>query len=129
RSIETEITYSDSLLRLRFRDDGKGIDAHVLERGGRSRYWGLPGMRERAKQIGAELEVWSELGAGTEVELSIPGSSAYVTPGRRRKYKPHAYFCESAWTTKLGIAWCVLLVGCCSAFALDPSLDVSQYAH
>ncbi|HTR25273.1 MAG TPA: two-component regulator propeller domain-containing protein, partial [Terriglobales bacterium] len=29
----------------------------------------------------------------------------------------------------LVIAWCVLLVGCCSAFALDPSLDVSQYAH
>src|SRR5271166_3383072 len=88
RSIETEITYSDSLLRLRFRDDGKGIDAHVLERGGRSRHWGLPGMRERAKEIGAELEVWSELGAGTEVELSIPGSSAYVTPGRRRFWPP-----------------------------------------
>jgi len=44
----------------------------------------LPGIRERAKHMGAELEVWSELGAGTEVELSIPGSSAYVTPGRRR---------------------------------------------
>ncbi|HTR25272.1 MAG TPA: two-component regulator propeller domain-containing protein [Terriglobales bacterium] len=84
RSIETEITYGDSVLRLRFRDDGKGIDPRVLERGGRSRHWGLPGIRERAKHMGAELEVWSELGAGTEVELSIPGSSAYVTPGRRR---------------------------------------------
>jgi len=81
--IEAEITYGESL-RLRFRDDGKGIDPSVVERGGRSGHWGLPGIRERAKQIGAELTVWSELGAGTEVELSIPGSIAYeVVPGAR----------------------------------------------
>ncbi len=81
--IETEITYGESL-RLRFRDDGKGMDPSVVERGGRSGHWGLPGIRERAKQIGAELAVWSELGAGTEVELSIPGSIAYeVVPGAR----------------------------------------------
>jgi ligand-binding sensor domain-containing protein/signal transduction histidine kinase len=77
RHIETEITYGESLLRLRFRDDGTGIDPRVLEHGGRSGHWGLPGMRERAKHIGAVLEVWSELGAGTEVNLSIPGSIAY----------------------------------------------------
>jgi ligand-binding sensor domain-containing protein/signal transduction histidine kinase len=77
RNIETEITYGKRLLRVRFRDDGMGIDPHVLEHGGRSGHWGLPGLRERAKHIGAQLEVWSELGAGTEVELSIPGSIAY----------------------------------------------------
>jgi signal transduction histidine kinase len=77
RNIETEITYGKRLLRVRFRDDGKGIDPHVLEHGGRSGHWGLPGLRERAKHIGGQLEVWSELGAGTEVELSIPGSIAY----------------------------------------------------
>ena len=81
--IETEITYGESL-RLRFRDDGKGIDRSVVEHGGRSGHWGLPGIRERAKQIGAQLTVWSELGAGTEVELNIPGSIAYeVVPGAR----------------------------------------------
>jgi signal transduction histidine kinase/ligand-binding sensor domain-containing protein len=81
--IETEIMYGESL-RLRFRDDGKGIDPSVVEHGGRSGHWGLPGIRERAKQIGAQLTVWSELGAGTEVELSIPGSIAYeVVPGAR----------------------------------------------
>jgi signal transduction histidine kinase len=78
--IETEIMYSEPL-RLRFRDDGKGMDPSVVEHGGRSGHWGLPGIRERAKQIGAQLTVWSELGAGTEVELSIPGSIAYeVSP-------------------------------------------------
>jgi signal transduction histidine kinase/ligand-binding sensor domain-containing protein len=82
--IETEITYGESL-RLRFRDDGKGIDPSVVEHGGRSGHWGLPGIRERAKQIGAQLTVWSELGAGTEVELSIPGPVAYeVLPTRAR---------------------------------------------
>jgi signal transduction histidine kinase len=84
--IETEITYGESL-RLRFRDDGKGIDSSVIEHGGRPGHWGLTGIRERAKQIGAQLEIWSELGAGTEIELSIPGSIAYevfATKGRFR---------------------------------------------
>jgi signal transduction histidine kinase len=77
RHIETEISYGELLLRLRFRDDGKGIDPHVLEHGGRAGHWGLPGIRERAKQAGAQLDVWSKLGAGTDVELKIPGSIAY----------------------------------------------------
>jgi signal transduction histidine kinase len=82
--IEAEIMYGESL-RLRFRDDGKGIDPSVVEHGGRSGHWGLPGIRERAKDIGAQLEVWSELGAGAEVELRIPGSIAYeVLPTRAR---------------------------------------------
>src|SRR6202161_2429737 len=81
--IETEIMYGESL-RLRFRDDGKGMDPSVVQRGGRSGHWGLPGIHERSKQIGAQLAVWSELGAGTEVELNIPGSIAYeVVPGAR----------------------------------------------
>jgi signal transduction histidine kinase/ligand-binding sensor domain-containing protein len=77
RHIETEISYGELLLRLRFRDDGKGIDPHVLEHGGRAGHWGLPGIRERARQTGAQLDVWSKVGAGTEVELKIPGSIAY----------------------------------------------------
>jgi ligand-binding sensor domain-containing protein/signal transduction histidine kinase len=77
RHIETEITYGQPSLRLRFRDDGRGIDPHFLEHGGRSGHWGIPGMRERAKHIGAQFNVWSKLGAGTEIELSIPGSVAY----------------------------------------------------
>jgi len=76
--IEAEITYGRRLLRLRIRDDGKGIDPKLLDLG-RDGHWGLPGMRERAQQIGAQLDMWSEVGAGTEVELRIPGSVAYGT--------------------------------------------------
>jgi signal transduction histidine kinase len=80
--IEADITYSDRLLRLRVRDDGKGIDAKLLK-AGRDGHWGLQGMRERAEQIGAHFDIWSEAGAGTEVELRIPGSVAYGTSRRR----------------------------------------------
>jgi hypothetical protein len=34
-------------------------------------------MRERARQTGAKLDIWSSAGTGTEIELSIPGSIAY----------------------------------------------------
>ena len=78
-SIEAEITYGFRVLRLRIRDDGKGIDPKLLQ-AGRDGHWGLPGMRERAQEIGARLDIWSEAGAGTEVELSIPASIAYTTP-------------------------------------------------
>jgi signal transduction histidine kinase len=80
-NIEAEITYSERLLRLRIRDDGRGIDPKLLD-AGRDGHWGLPGMRERAQQIGAQLEMWSELGAGTEVELKIPGPVAYGTSAK-----------------------------------------------
>ena len=82
RKIEADITYGERFLRLRIRDDGKGIDPKLLDTG-RDGHWGLPGMRERAEQIGAQLDMWSEGGAGTEVELRIPASIAYGTsPGR-----------------------------------------------
>jgi ligand-binding sensor domain-containing protein/signal transduction histidine kinase len=77
RTVEAEIAYGEKLLRVRIRDDGVGIDHHVMDHGERAGHWGLPGMRERAKQIGGQLDVWSEVGAGTEVELSIPASVVY----------------------------------------------------
>jgi signal transduction histidine kinase len=75
--IEAEIRYGPHLLRVHVRDDGKGIDPEILKAGGRDGHWGLAGMRERAKRIGARLDFWSQAGAGTEVRLSVPGSIAY----------------------------------------------------
>ena len=75
--IEIEVRYDTNQFRLRVRDDGKGIDPEVLEAGGRSGHFGIPGMRERAKRIGSQLNFWSEIGAGTEVELTVPASMAY----------------------------------------------------
>jgi signal transduction histidine kinase len=77
RRIEAEILFDDDQLRLRVRDDGKGMDPQLLKEGRRPGHWGLPGVRERAQQIGAKLDVWSEAGAGTEVQLSLTASVAY----------------------------------------------------
>ena len=82
RDIEVEITYNESSFRLRIRDDGKGIDAGIVAEG-RAGHYGVPGMRERAKRIGGKLDVWTGIGAGTEIELSIPGSIAYGTSPAR----------------------------------------------
>ena len=74
--IETEVTYDVSALRVRVRDDGVGIDKAVLSNG-HPGHWGLTGMRERARAIRAELNIWSREAAGTEVELVVPASIAY----------------------------------------------------
>ena len=84
RQIEVEIHYDAQQFRLRVRDDGKGIDPEILGEDPRPGHFGLHGMRERAKIVGGQLDVWSELDSGTEVELSIPASRAYATPSTRR---------------------------------------------
>jgi signal transduction histidine kinase/ligand-binding sensor domain-containing protein len=83
--IEVEIRYDERQLRLRVRDDGKGIDPKLLSEDGRARHYGLHGMRERAEVVGGKLAVWSELDSGTEVELSIPASHAYEPYSARRR--------------------------------------------
>ena len=87
RRIEVELRYDEWEFRLRVRDDGKGIDAQLLNRDGRPGHYGLRGMRERTKLLGGKLAVWSELDSGTEVELRIPASRAYETsPARRHSW-------------------------------------------
>ena len=73
RRIEVEITYDDRQFRLEVRDDGKGIDPAVLADQRRG-HFGLLGMRERAELVGGRLDVWSEVGAGTEIDLTIPAA-------------------------------------------------------
>jgi signal transduction histidine kinase len=84
--IETEITYGERAFRLRIRDDGQGIPPEMLA-AGRPGHYGLSGMRERAEQIGAKLEIWSGAKAGTEIELSIAGSMAYRTSAGRPLFR------------------------------------------
>jgi len=91
RRIEAEIRYDNSMLRLRVRDDGKGIDSSVLKQGTPGAHWGLPGMHERAKRIGGRFTIWSESGAGTEAELTVPAGIAY------EKFSP-----SNGWWARLG---------------------------
>jgi signal transduction histidine kinase/ligand-binding sensor domain-containing protein len=75
-SVEVAIEYAGRHFRMLVRDDGRGIDADVLN-AGREGHWGLAGMRERAEGIGASFKVRSRAGAGTEVELTVPGAIAF----------------------------------------------------
>jgi PAS domain S-box-containing protein len=76
--IEVEIRYDNREFRLRVRDDGKGIDAKIFNAGMRAGHHGMPGMHERAKLAGGNLKFRSQLDSGTEIELTIPASLAYV---------------------------------------------------
>jgi signal transduction histidine kinase len=93
KRIEVEIRYSAREFRLRIRDDGTGIDPEVLDTGARPGHWGLPGVRERAKRIGAELDLWSQPEAGTEVQITVPASLAYL---KSRSFRPFRWL--RRWT-------------------------------
>ncbi len=75
-NIEVEVEYASRFIRVIVRDDGCGMDPRVLDTG-RDGHWGLPGMRERSDSIGASLKLRSRIGAGTEVELIIPGAISF----------------------------------------------------
>jgi signal transduction histidine kinase len=77
-----EIRYDDKEFRLRIRDDGKGIDPVLLASRGIQGHYGLRGMPERAALIGGKLAMWSEVGVGPEVELSLAVGAAYATSQR-----------------------------------------------
>jgi signal transduction histidine kinase len=91
--IELEVDYQPSQVCVTVRDDGAGIDEHVL-RVGRKDHWGLLGMQERADGIGARLRVWSRRDGGTEVELTVPNDVVFTGSAR-----PSWWRAWSAWRT------------------------------
>ena len=95
-SIEVEITYNCASLCIRVRDNGCGIDPETLG-SGRLGHWGLSGMRERARNIGAHLSMWSNPGTGTEIDVTIPAKVAYM---RSRKESPWQWIRRGAREAK-----------------------------
>jgi signal transduction histidine kinase len=84
--IELELRYDARQLRLRVRDDGKGIQPKVLSEASEGEiagHHGLRGMRERASLIGGKLTVWTAPDSGTEVELIVRASRVYAGSASR----------------------------------------------
>jgi two-component system, NarL family, sensor histidine kinase UhpB len=67
RHVDVELSFVGRTV-LRVRDDGHGF--RPASRNGRSRL-GVSGMRERALLVGGQLEIFSEPGHGTTIELTM----------------------------------------------------------
>jgi len=70
------LSYGPAELRLEVKDNGCGIDPHVVQVG-KPGHYGLIGMRERAERIGGTLTIASRLRVGTTVRVAVPGKRAY----------------------------------------------------
>jgi signal transduction histidine kinase len=81
-NIEAEIIFGANELGLNVRDDGTGVSQDILQHGGVDKHYGLPGMNERAEQIGARFSIFSRAGAGTEIEVRVPSKVAYRSARR-----------------------------------------------
>jgi signal transduction histidine kinase/sugar lactone lactonase YvrE len=79
--IEVTLHYDDARFALFIRDDGVGVPDDVQDRGGRPGHWGLSGMRERADLAGVSYRLTSQVGGGTEIELSATARQAYELAG------------------------------------------------
>lgn len=69
--IDVELAYGAASTVLIIQDDGQGFDVDAAFHAYAGR-WGLLGMRERADQIGASLDVSARGGGGTIVRLEAP---------------------------------------------------------
>lgn len=66
----------DRRLRLALADDGIGFDPRRLLSSGRPGHYGVLQMRERARSLGGDLVLASQVGRGTRVEVDVPLSDA-----------------------------------------------------
>lgn len=67
--VRIHITYSDDRVSLQMIDDGIGFDTQLAHANGGM---GLPGIHERVKKLGGNLEIESTPGEGTRLSVRIP---------------------------------------------------------
>ena len=58
-------------LILIIRDDGPGFDVQTIAARTQGKHWGLASIRERAELVGAQLQVQSAVGQGTEIRVTL----------------------------------------------------------
>ena len=71
RTLDVEVRYEPDSVALHVSDDGRGFDADRQKTEATDHY-GLTGMMERAREVGAELEVRSAAGRGTSIRVAVP---------------------------------------------------------
>jgi two-component system, NarL family, sensor kinase len=72
--VNVSLIYSgDDTFVMKIQDDGVGFDVQVKKSSGSgSSGLGLKSMRNRAKMIGANLDIQSEAGKGTDISVTVP---------------------------------------------------------
>ncbi len=69
---EIEVDYGPKTIQLRIKDNGHGFDQKQTNGNGNGNgHFGLLGISERAKRLGAELKIRSAPGEGTLVEIQV----------------------------------------------------------
>ena len=70
-TVQLVVQQTPARLVLEVRDDGRGMPALREYAAGRAGHWGLAGMRERARSIGARFTLTSAEGDGTQIRLEL----------------------------------------------------------
>jgi signal transduction histidine kinase len=73
-NIDVTLSMKDTQLELRVRDDGTGFDVSRAL-GTAAGHYGLTSQQERARKLGAALQVESRPGSGTQLQLALPFST------------------------------------------------------
>ncbi|VGO16407.1 Sensor histidine kinase LiaS [Pontiella desulfatans] len=68
--VELAIFVRDDMLTVRIHDNGVGFDPDAIRDG-----WGVNSMGKRAQELGGRMELISEPGKGTTIQLSVPLSA------------------------------------------------------
>jgi signal transduction histidine kinase/ligand-binding sensor domain-containing protein len=77
RTIRLLVRFERWRLIIEVADDGIGISPEVMGSGQREGHWGMPGMRERARQLGSNLRIQSGVGKGTRIRIVLPARRIY----------------------------------------------------
>ncbi|MBI5052181.1 MAG: sensor histidine kinase [Chloroflexi bacterium] len=73
KRVHLKLATGDRLFEGEIADDGRGFDVHDFQSNGNSaRGLGLLGMQERVAQCGGTLKVISQVGTGTQIQISVP---------------------------------------------------------
>ena len=76
-SITLQVDYGRHEFQLTVRDNGRGLAGDRTADGKDGAHWGMQGIVERARLIGADLHVDSATGRGTTIALRIRKNLAY----------------------------------------------------